>query len=316
MKKSQLIAGAALALALSFTACQADETVPVQAVKIPQHGALGRTYELSTLVFLPPGNGPFPVVIVNHGKAPGAARRQPDAMFPPAEKVFTARGYAVVVPTRAGFGTSSGYHSSGISVERSGNEAADSIQAAVEWVRAQPQFDPGRLVLIGQSHGGLGVAAASARNLPGVRAIINFAGGLRTCSAANASCGDDGQNLDAFQAYGKTARQPVLMMYGDNDSFWGTDGIFPRKMFEAYHAGNPDSEFFDEGTFEENSHMIFHRNTGTRLWVHRVMQFLQARGLPTKPLYDTAVHGLHHDGVRVVTDGAYMEFKPRQAAAE
>ena len=59
------------------------------------------TVDLETTIYRPDGAGPFPVAIINHGKAPGDARFQ--ARYRPAQaaRYFLQRGYAVVVPMRA-----------------------------------------------------------------------------------------------------------------------------------------------------------------------------------------------------------------------
>ena len=66
---------------------------------------------LETTIFLPRGDGPFPVAVINHGKAPGPASMQPRARFESATAEFLQRGYAVVAPMRTGFSKSGGGYS-------------------------------------------------------------------------------------------------------------------------------------------------------------------------------------------------------------
>ena len=83
------------------------------------------TTELETTVFRPDGAGPFPVAVINHGKANGDPRFQRRYRPLVAVRFFLARGYAVVVPMRQGFSKSSGsYIGGGCNVESNGSEQA------------------------------------------------------------------------------------------------------------------------------------------------------------------------------------------------
>jgi dienelactone hydrolase len=75
-------------------------------------------------------------------------------------------------------------------------------------LRRQTWVDPGRVVLVGQSTGGFAVTAASARNPPGVLAVIDFAGG-RGSYAPDQVCSPDWL-VRAMHVWGRTARIPAL----------------------------------------------------------------------------------------------------------
>ena len=91
-------------LAVTCAIAQAPETdsalnESVQSIRKP--GLFN--IELETTVYRPDGDGPFPVVVINHGKAGGDPRFQ--GRYQPAQQAryFLQRGYAVVVPMRQGF---------------------------------------------------------------------------------------------------------------------------------------------------------------------------------------------------------------------
>ncbi len=65
---------------------------------------------MRTLVFRPPGAGPFPLVIINHGSVQSAEMRAKlvHAEFRAASQWFVARGYAVALPQRPGHGETGG----------------------------------------------------------------------------------------------------------------------------------------------------------------------------------------------------------------
>jgi hypothetical protein len=65
---------------------------------------------LETMVYRPPGAGPFPLVTINHGK-PRPGDSDPSAMHPgfgAAAHWFVDRSFAVAVPMRRGYGLSPG----------------------------------------------------------------------------------------------------------------------------------------------------------------------------------------------------------------
>ena len=81
-----------------------DARLNEQIIKIPAGRA--QDVQLETTVFRPPGPGPFPLLIVNHGKAPGNPKLQARDRFIYLATAFVRRGYAVMVPMRTGFAPS------------------------------------------------------------------------------------------------------------------------------------------------------------------------------------------------------------------
>ena len=65
-------------------------------------------FELETTVFKPPGAGPFPVVIINHGKSAGNPKFQNRARNVWTAREFVMRGFMVLLPNRQGFSKSTG----------------------------------------------------------------------------------------------------------------------------------------------------------------------------------------------------------------
>ena len=96
--------------------------------------------------------------------------------------VGLAMGFAVIVPTRRGYGESEGrwaeaYGScSDPDYYGAGLETARDLKAALDAVRKEPWADTRRVVLAGQSAGGFGSVAASSKPFDGLVAVVNFAG--------------------------------------------------------------------------------------------------------------------------------------------
>jgi predicted dienelactone hydrolase len=62
--------------------------------------------DIALTVFKPSGEGPFPLVVINHGRGFDAAARSKlvRARFESAARYFVRKGFAVAVPTRLGNG--------------------------------------------------------------------------------------------------------------------------------------------------------------------------------------------------------------------
>ncbi len=276
---ARALAGAAMfALVALPAAAQPSEAL----VMVPKAGAVF-TVELETTIFRPAGEGPFPLVVINHGKAPGRPAFQRRARFTAQSMEFVRRGYVVALPMRQGFSRSGGaYIGGGCNVESNGLVQAEDVVATLDYLVQLPYVDKSRIVVIGQSHGGLTTMAFATVPYPGVRGVVNFAGGLR-----DASCVGWERNLiEAFADYGKKARYPSLWIYGDNDSYWPRP--MPARMFGAYrdHARGPAAQtrFVDVGVFEGDSHSLFSSPNGMPVWLPEVSAFFRSLDLPFDPV--------------------------------
>jgi dienelactone hydrolase len=235
--------------------------------------------ELQVTVFKPPGEGPFPVVVINHGRAKGDAKLQPRSRPLVAAAEFVRRGYAVVVPMRQGFAGSGGREITGdCNLTANGLRQARSVHRTLAWLATLPWADVSRNVVMGQSHGGLTTLAYGTQPHPGTRLLVNFAGGLRQerCAAWQ----DD--LVAAIGRYGAHTRLPSLWFYGDNDSF------FPPAVFTAAHeryvqAGGP-AQLFDVGNFGHDAHSLFGSPAGLPIWWPRLSDALVKAGLPVAVL--------------------------------
>ncbi len=237
------------------------------------------TIALETTLYLPDGGGPFPVAVINHGKAYGDPRFQDRYRPTLAASYFLQRGYAVVVPMRQGFSKSEGrYIGVGCNIESNGEMQADDVQAALDYVGAQPWADKSRVLIVGQSHGGWTTLAFGARNYAGVKGLVNFAGGLR-----NDDCPGWQNNLArGAGAFAKTTMVPSLWFYGDNDSFFSTPTY--RNMFEQYTAAGGKAALVAFGNFGTDSHGMFSSRAGTAIWQPELDKFLASIGMPYEPL--------------------------------
>lgn len=240
--------------------------------------------ELETTLFTPPGSGPFPLVVINHGKAFGNPKFDPRARYPVASREFLKRGYMVAVPMRPGFSKSEGqYIDTGCNTESNGRLQAESVLGVLNELVKRPEVDRSRILLVGQSHGGLTVLALGAIGFPGVRGILNFAGGFKVTGKF---CVWEKSMVDAFEAYGKEAKVPSLWFYGDNDSYWGAE--LPKTAFKAYQStGGSKSRLISYGVFASgDAHGMFSSARGLGIWWPETERFLKEIDLPTEVMFD------------------------------
>ncbi len=236
---------------------------------------------LETTVFQPNGPGPFPLLIINHGKDPGAPSAQPRDRFYHMAHAFVERGYAVLVPMREGYANSTGkFADHGCDMTANGYGQAKDILDALNYAREQPWVDAQHIVIAGQSYGGLATIALGTQPLPGVKALLNFAGGLKDQTEG---CDWKGELLTAFASYGASARIPSLWMYGANDSLFSPE--LAARMHQAYSLAGGQGRLVEYGAFKRDSHGMLASRDGEQIWLPETEEFLKEAGMPTKVLY-------------------------------
>jgi dipeptidyl aminopeptidase/acylaminoacyl peptidase len=136
---------------------------------------------IPVFLFLPEGDGPFPVVVTVHGGPESQWRPWYSSGFGALTQYLVARGYAVAAPNVRG---STGYgkrfeHLD--DVEKRLDSVAD-LAALHAWLSARPEIDGSRAVVYGRSYGGYMVLAALAFQPELWAAGIEFVGisNLRT----------------------------------------------------------------------------------------------------------------------------------------
>lgn len=249
----------------------------------------GAQVRLATITYKPAGAGPFPTLIFHHGST---GRGNDASLFArpydprTLAQWFTARGWAMVLPSRRGRGGSEGTYDEGFSIERSRGYACEEalslpgadralrdIDAITPAILSQPFVDRSRVAVGGQSRGGILAIAWSGRQ-PGVpRAAINFVGGWMGAGCSNATAIN--QNLfNRGAAYG----QPTIWLYGDKDPFYPLS--HSRANFAAFQAAGGKGAFYEYPAPEGlNGHQI---SSAPALWTGVLDAYLATRGLPAK----------------------------------
>ena len=236
---------------------------------------------LQTTIFRPNGPGPFPLLIINHGKEAGEPSSQPRDRFIFMATAFVKRGYAVMVPMRQGFADSTGtYADYGCDMTANGHAQAADVLDAVTYGRSQDWIDSDRIVIAGQSYGGLATIALGTQKVRGVRGLINFAGGLRDDGNA---CNWRSALVQAFAVYGSQNKIPSLWMYGMNDSLFAPDLV--ARMHAAFTANGGQAQLHEFGAFKRDSHGMLASRDGEKMWWPQAERFLAQVGMPTREIY-------------------------------
>ena len=260
-----------------------DSTINEQVIMLPviEHG---NEFQFETTIFKPPGNGPFPLLLMNHGKEIGDPHKQKRDRFLAISREFVKRGYAVAIPMRRGFARSTGtYTDHGCNMADNGHLQADDIEAALVALLKQNWVDRERIIIGGQSYGGLAAMAFGVRQFPGVRALINFAGGLRVDGRG---CDWKNSLIKAFASYATNTSLPSLWFYGENDSYF--DHPLAMQLLNAYQSAGVVPELSAFGKFKNDTHGMAGSRDGVSIWLPDTERFLQRLGMPTSPVVEIA----------------------------
>jgi dienelactone hydrolase len=222
-------------------------------IRIPRAGTKAG---LVTRICRPKTGKPGPLVVINHGRPSGATseerQRRRAAMKPFAcgsvGTAFTSRGYVVAFPIRQGYGETGGRDAEAggacddADFVAAGNAGADDVTVAIAHLKTLPYVQADKIVIVGQSVGGLVTLALASRNLAGVRAYVSFAGGHggRRNGKPNSNCSPDAL-VAAAAHFGKTVRGPTLWLYAENDTYFGPS--LARRMFAAFSDAGGTARF-------------------------------------------------------------------------
>src|SRR5919109_314508 len=237
---------------------------------------------LAATILRPEAQGPFGAVILNHGVSASArerARESSDLLIN-AAAVFARRGYVVVMPLRRGFGATGGDMAedpgscSNPDYRTAEANAADDVMAAYDYARTLPYVDGDRMILAGQSAGGMvALFTAGTRTPPGLQAVLAFAAGRGGDPDINPGvpCAIE-PVARVFDMIGKTIRVPVLMNYSENDLFFSPK--VSRQWYDRLSASWTDAEYALQPSFGKDGHYLFGDTLGVRYWLPTVETFL------------------------------------------
>jgi dienelactone hydrolase len=289
------VAGQAFADSSSRLAATAGESLIgpkliQEDVRIPVRGS---RYEIAATILRPEGAGPFGAVILNHG-VPGSEKERlaesAAADFNAAAPVFARRGYVVVMPMRRGFGATGGEFAEDAGPCRKPDyikgeaEAAADVMAAYDYARELPYVDGSRMILAGQSAGGIvSMFAAGMRQPKGLVAVLGFAAGRggNPDIRPGVPCAVE-PVAKVFDSLGKRVKVPVLFHYAENDRYFNP--ATTRLWFDRFTAAGAQADYVMQPAFGKDGHYVFGDLVGVRYWLPAVEKFLAKHAIPFERL--------------------------------
>ena len=235
------------------------------------------------LLFRPPGAGPFPLVVIAHASTQNVLRRaqMPQPEYAALSAGLVARGFAVLVPERPGHGATGGKYLEDqggcdeANYSRAGHATADSIAAALNFLREQPFIRRDGAVVVGHSAGAWGALALAGGNPKGVSMVIAFAPGRggRANDFPNQVCAP--RTLIAAAAeFGNGARVPVLWLVAANDTYFPPE--LSRQLADAFRAGGDKVEFRMLAAYGGEGHWLAETDGGVKIAAPELERALKA----------------------------------------
>jgi dienelactone hydrolase len=266
-------------LLMSAATARADGPFVLEPLRVLLGGDSG---VLEALFVRPSEPGRYPLVLLAHGSPRSGADRPnmtPLGMLPQALE-FARRGWAAVIVMRRGYGGSDGgwaesYGScDNANYVAAGTAGAADLKTTLEFVGHRPDVDPTHMIAIGVSAGGFATVALTADPPPGLVAAISFAGGRGSLESDHV-CRSD-RLIDAFSAFGKSSRVPMLWVYAENDHFFGP--ALAQQFKAAFVGGGGNVDFVAAPAFGNDGHGLF-SPPGIPQWTPYVDAFLRKQNL-------------------------------------
>jgi dienelactone hydrolase len=248
----------------------------------------GYPVRLEVVIAKPPGDGPFPLLVVNHGST---GEGNDPALFtqtvsnPAFAEMFVKKGYMVVFPQRRGRGKSEGLYDEGFNIDRNQGYACDpklslpgadralgDIAAAVEVLMQRPDVARRPILMAGVSRGGILSIVYAGVHPCEVAGVINFVGGWMDEGCRNAS----EINGTLFKR-GGAFPHPTLWLYGNQDPCYSLN--HSRANFAAFQAAGGKGSFFDFEVPGGNGHRVMF---SPPLWTGHVDRYLNSIGAEAK----------------------------------
>ncbi|QWG12663.1 alpha/beta hydrolase [Bradyrhizobium sediminis] len=213
----------------------------------------GKPVRLEAVVFRPPGAGPFPLAVINHGST--GRGRDPGRFTETSFEIDLAdflndRGWIVAFPQRRGRGKSDGCYDEGLAENRArytgdigvalrgADRALSDIDAAISALRQRQDVASGPVLVGGISRGGVLAVAYAGLHPEQVVGVINFVGGWLGEGSPTAII----VNRSLFER-GASYRRSTIWLYGQYDSFYSI--AHSRENFAAFEKAGGQGKFFD-----------------------------------------------------------------------
>jgi pimeloyl-ACP methyl ester carboxylesterase len=240
---------------------------------------------LHALLWTPPGRGPFPAILFNHGSGRTAADLKRLGPYEPQAYVlgplFARHGYAFLYPFRRGVGLSTDQGVNAVDLmdreqAAHGTAARNALQvqlletrdmgdamAGLAFLRARPEIDARDVALIGHSFGG-SLTLLMAQREPTVRAVVVF-------SAAGYSWDRSPELRTRLLDASADIKSPAFFIHAANDYSIGSGETLAARRKQLGRPGLVKI-YPPVGRTAEEGHSIPY--LGVDLWAADVFAFL------------------------------------------
>ncbi|GJJ01498.1 hypothetical protein RugamoR64_20360 [Duganella rhizosphaerae] len=233
--------------------------------------------ELGGELFKPEGDGPFPVVLYNHGSAPGMLNSQASNIIGP---LFASKGWVFFMPYRRGQGLSSnagayiideikaarqrgGVKEASVTMTRLlGTEQLADQLSAFAWLKTQTFVQPNRIAVAGNSFGGVETVLGAAR-LPYCAAVV---------ASGGAESWDESPELQqTMKTAARLADSPMLFFQAANDFNLAPSEVLSSERKKAGKQGDVKT-YPAFGKSAADGHSFAYR--GSAIWFPDVFDFI------------------------------------------
>jgi len=240
------------------------------------------------ILWKPPGDGPFPAVVYNHG----SEAKVGNIGYGLIGKFYAKNGFVCLVPIRRGHSYSANKQvvctSDGVLFNDRVAQAAgenpppakkskiwlheqdvdnEDVAAGVEWLKQQPFVDAKNMIMSGISFGGIQTCLASEKNL-GIRAFVPFAPGAMSWLGVP-------ELHDRLKEALTKAKAPVFLIQAENDYNLGPSNYLGPVLDKK---GPPNKHKIYPPFDVEKGHAGGHGGFALRaenIWAGDVSDFLQ-----------------------------------------
>ena len=231
-------------------------------------------HKLLGWLYVPPGPGPFPCLITNHGS--GIDKGTEDTSRPGTAALLMSWGIASFLPHRHGYGASEGaawredvsaaYGTSDYDAQLATrlDAESDDILAALDIVAALPEIDAAHIGVMGSSFGGTTTLLAASKT-DRFTCAIDFAGAAMNWDRTPAL-------REVMTTAALRVKMPIFFIQADNDysvrptlelaaALAGTGQIMQSKVFPAFGVNNHEGHLLE--------------SRGPTVWAAAVRRFLE-----------------------------------------
>lgn len=238
----------------------------------------GKSGQIEISVHTPPGLGPFPLLVFNHGDV---EMSHPSVKYkarfrdPVITATFLKLGLAVALPARPGVGRSDGRYSYSHYAVNDGDASykarqhSEAVLSALNGLKQAPDLKQDQILLAGRSAGGDTVMYMSTLALPGFRGVINFSGGRSNHRQGENPTFENKMMVEGWAELGRMAKVPTMLVFAENDSRYSANTI--RKSAQAFRDAGGQADLLLTSPITGDGHFIHQNPT---LWSTAVRSFI------------------------------------------